>query len=217
MKKLVDMMVGCVHMTNHCGSVEVLEYVNCKKVKVLFKNTGNTLYFSAANIRAGKACDFMAPTVCGVGYLGKQGEQVTIGGVKVKAYMAWSNMLKRCYSEKSLISSPEYAGCSVCEEWHNYQEFKEWFNSNFVDGLQLDKDIIKEGNREYSPSTCKFVTAQENSEKANAKTIELISPNGDFFVISNLMKFCRENGLNHPYMCSVSTGKKQQYKGWTKA
>ena len=54
-----------------------------------------------------------------------------------------------------------YDDCIVCEEWHNFQNFAEWYEENYyeVDGKPtfLDKDILIKGNKIYSPQTCVFV------------------------------------------------------------
>ena len=70
-------------------------------------------------------------------------------GKKCASYMAWSSMLQRCYQEQSLKKRPRYRGCSVCQEWLLYSNFKKWFESQeneYKDGYGVDKDIIKKGN-----------------------------------------------------------------------
>ena len=80
-----------------------------------------------------------------------------------KSARAWNNMKQRCYSEKYQTKYPTYIGCYVCEEWLNYDTFKEWFNKNYVEGYVLDKDILVEGNKVYSPQTCCFVPQMINN------------------------------------------------------
>ena len=43
-----------------------------------------------------------------------------------KYYEVWTNMLKRCYSNKYLESYPTYIGTSVCNEWLSATAFKKW-------------------------------------------------------------------------------------------
>lgn len=78
-------------------------------------------------------------------------------------YRAWSGMLQRCYSEKRQDSAPTYRGCSVCPEWRQFSRFKAWMESQDWGGKSLDKDIIKSGNRVYSPEACAFVDQKVNS------------------------------------------------------
>ena len=60
-----------------------------------------------------------------LGYATRVYEYVTENGGKrirkpvfiCKYYEVWKNMLRRCYSKKSLESYPSYNGTSVCSEW----------------------------------------------------------------------------------------------------
>ena len=75
-------------------------------------------------------------------------------------------MLRRCYSKNSLDASPTYNDCSVCDEWLNFQNFAKWHNENYYEvaneSMHLDKDILKKGNKIYSPETCIFVPSNIN-------------------------------------------------------
>lgn len=69
-------------------------------------------------------------------------------------------MLTRCYNHKSLKKNPSYIGCSVCDEWLTYSNFKRWYEdpiNGYREGYHLDKDILVKGNKVYSPETCCFV------------------------------------------------------------
>ena len=77
-------------------------------------------------------------------------------------YLAWKNMLKRCYSAKYQERQPTYKGCSVSEEWLRFSNFKRWMEKQDWEGLQLDKDLLFEGNKVYSKETCVFVTRGVN-------------------------------------------------------
>ena len=79
-----------------------------------------------------------------------------------KSYRVWKSMFNRCYSDKFHTNFPTYQDCEVCEEWYKYSNFKEWFDKHYVDGWQLDKDILVKGNKVYSPSTCCFVPPSIN-------------------------------------------------------
>jgi hypothetical protein len=82
--------------------------------------------------------------------------------VMCKYYMTWYNMLKRCYSHKCQIKIPTYIGCTVCEEWLRFSNFKAWMETQDWEGKCLDKDILIQGNKIYSPNTCIFVTEAIN-------------------------------------------------------
>jgi len=143
--------------------------------------------------------------------------KTTCNGIKPKMYRTWHNMLLRCYSDQYLSKNKTYIGCSVCDSWLNYQNFAEWYiKNNPRDKYHLDKDIIIDGNKIYSPSTCKFVSAQLNAEKASAKTYKFVSPDGEVIEIYNLAQFCKACGLGSGEMCWLNKGKRKSHKGWTR-
>lgn len=74
----------------------------------------------------------------------------------------WSDMLRRCYDPKYLERYPTYHGCKVCEEWIRFSKFKLWVETQEWEGKQLDKDLIKRGNKVYSPDTCCFISKELN-------------------------------------------------------
>lgn len=79
-----------------------------------------------------------------------------------QAYKIWKHILTRCYNEKFHIKEPTYSNCSVCEEWLTFSKFKEWFDEHYINGWELDKDIIVKGNLIYSSQTCCFVPHEIN-------------------------------------------------------
>jgi hypothetical protein len=160
--------VGNVFKTNASGKLEILYITNSKKVEVKFTDTGYMTTTSAGNIRLGKVLDKLHPRVYGVGYIGES---------KLKRYTSvnsnidnvWRGMLRRCYCEKQQSRNPSYIGCSVCVEWHNFQTFAKWFEENYIEGFQLDKDTKVVGNRVYSPNTCVFISKTENTKHSANK------------------------------------------------
>ena len=78
-------------------------------------------------------------------------------------YTVWTSMLKRCYSEKELIRYPTYKGCGVCDEWLTFSNFKAWMETQDWEGNQLDKDLLKVGNKVYCPEYCIFVEGTVNN------------------------------------------------------
>lgn len=80
-----------------------------------------------------------------------------------KSYSIWNAMLSRCYNPISIKTDPTYIGCTVCNEWLTFSNFKRWFDENYVEGYQLDKDILVKGNKIYSPDTCCFVPKEINT------------------------------------------------------
>lgn len=102
----------------------------------------------------------MIKTVYNIGYNTKGFYTKT---THLKIYSIWKEMLRRCYSELNQIRKPTYIGCTVDEKWHDFQIFSKWCEQNYIDGFQLDKDILFKANKLYSPETCCFVPNEINS------------------------------------------------------
>lgn len=146
------------------------------------------------------------------------GEQVTCA-----YYMVWKDMLRRCYSNPFKINRPTYDNASVCKDWHSFSEFRCWVKeqevlNNFVlgvDKLQLDKDILFEGNMIYSPDTCVFVSRGVNSLFTNCRKTKTTLPFGvDFDKISGKYRaYCNDGSGNQivlgRYLCQM-----QAHKAW---
>lgn len=104
------------------------------------------------------------------GYVVKKWEEIGHEGGKRKRkqvwvcpyYQTWMNMLKRCYSAKRQEKYPTYKGCTVSEDWLTFSNFKAWMEKQNWEGLQLDKDLLVEGNKVYGSDTCVFVTRAVN-------------------------------------------------------
>lgn len=84
-------------------------------------------------------------------------------------YLRWSGMIERCYSKAYHAERPSYEGCSVCPEWLTFSNFKTWMEQQDWEGKQLDKDLLIEGNKIYSPSSCVFVERLLNSFVTSSK------------------------------------------------
>lgn len=204
---------GEIYDSNSFGSVEVLEFINSNNIRIRFLDTGSETTTTRSQLIYGGMKDKNKSLVYGVGYIGYGNYGSIKDGVPSKAYYCWSAMIERCYCKKFLKKSCAYIGCSVCDEWHNFQNFAEWYYKNYpTDGLkyELDKDIKIKGNKLYSPEICMFVTRKENSTQAQAKRYKLLSPSGDVVEAYNLKKFCDENGLSNRNLCSS----REKSKGW---
>ncbi len=128
-------------------------------------------------------------------------------------------MLERCYDKAWQDKYKTYQGCAVHPDWHNFQTFARWHKDNYPnDGVtyHLDKDILVDGNKIYSESTCLFVTQADNTIKAHAKEYEFINPEGEPVTIYNMKLFCDGNGLISSKMSAVFNGRAKSHKGWTR-
>jgi hypothetical protein len=153
---------------NNFGSLmEIAEYKTYSNITVRFPET-NTLVNTGYNyFLKGAVKNPYDKTVYGIGYNGRGKYKASENGKKSLAYLTWIEMIRRCYSETLHKRSPTYRDCSVCSEWHNFQNFGVWFDDNYykIDNevMNLDKDILMKGNKIYSPETCVFVPGRINT------------------------------------------------------
>lgn len=157
---------GDIFTTTYGGTVVVVKYISSLNVIVRHEDENwHLMRTSAQQLRQGCVKNPYAPKLSGVGYVGVGKHQPYPNGVKSKAYAVWCHMLARCYDEKEQMKAPHYIGCSVDRRWHNYQEFAEWYYSNkyYSDSYFLDKDLIKKGNKVYSPELCALVPRELNN------------------------------------------------------
>lgn len=84
-------------------------------------------------------------------------------------YKKWVGMLRRCYSKKWHSEHPTYKDCTVCDEWLTFSNFRSWMIGQDWQGKALDKDILVQGNKVYSPAFCIFVTQEINNLLCDSK------------------------------------------------
>lgn len=125
--------------------------------------------------------DVFKKSVHGVGFIGFGVHKTTIKNKATKSYITWKNMMYRCYGGKRLKMFPSYLNCFVCEEWHNFQNFAEWYSENYIEGFHMDKDLLFKNNNVYSPNTCVFIPQEINKlfTKTDSKRGDL--PIGVYF------------------------------------
>ena len=81
----------------------------------------------------------------------------------LKFYYIWHSMIRRCYSPKYHQNRPTYINCTLHDEWVYLSKFKKWFDENYIEEYQLDKDLLFPGNKVYGPNTCLFLSRNINS------------------------------------------------------
>lgn len=158
--------VGKVFKTNKGGDCVVLKYNNSNDVIVKFIDDREfTTSARLVSLRKGNVKNFLSPTLFGVGYLGAGKYVSSVNGVKTLAYVQWHGMMRRGYCPKLKSKHLSYVGVEVCEEWHNFQVFAEWYvNHRFYGlGYHLDKDLLVKGNKVYSPDTCCLIPVELNT------------------------------------------------------
>ena len=190
----------------------IIEYRNAIDIDIYFPEydwaTKNVTY---QNFKKGRVLCAYEPRVYGVGYIGKGEYKVSENGKNTRAYKTWHSMLQRCYDEKLHEKRPTYIGCTVCDEWHNFQNFAKWYEENYyeIEGerMELDKDILDKHNKIYSPDTCIFVP-----QTINKLFIKCDKLRGELVIGTSLC----ENG-KYQVLCRMinpKTGKsKKEYLG----
>lgn len=153
-------------VTKKGSKFQVVRYIDCRTCEILTE-AGNTLFVKPQDALKSNFKDPNHPSVHSVGYLGVGIHEMWNRETKkkTKEYQIWSAMIMRCYDEKVQIKKPYYVGCTVCEEWHNFQNFAKWYREQpkaFMDGYHLDKDLQVIGNKAYSPKTCQIINSRIN-------------------------------------------------------
>ncbi len=127
-------------------------------------------------------------------------------------YLTWTNMLKRGYSTKCKEKHHTYKNITVCEEWWLFSNFKCWMEQQPYEGMQLDKDILVKGNKEYNSASCVFVPSRINKVLTDSGATRGLYPLGVCYMQKQKGVV---NGLRKPYVAQVATGNgsRQKYLG----
>lgn len=153
-----NVTVGSVWESKLYGRFDVVDYHGCESVIVRFIETGFETKSTSQAVRNGNIKDRLARSVFGVGFIGDG--KYNSGHKHLDAYRSWHGMLMRCYYEPVISKHKTYIGCTVCDDWHDFQKFANWYYENYPDDefkYDLDKDLKVIGNKVYSPETCLFV------------------------------------------------------------
>jgi len=137
----------------------IINYYDTNNVDIKFEN-GYITHARYASFKSGNVRNPYDKTYCGIGYIGEGKYQSVIKNVMTKQYNSWRAMLQRCYDKSQVKIRIQYKGCSVCDDWLNFQTFAKWYDNNFYsvpnEKMCLDKDILHKGNKIYSPENCVF-------------------------------------------------------------
>lgn len=170
MKKYNREHIGEVWRTNEGYEVEIIDGGSKQHYcTIQFENWISEAVYN--HIKNGQIKFPYYKSVYGVGYYGDGKYKSRVNGKKTKVYVVWKHMLMRCYDVKFQQKYPTYVGVIVCEEWHNFQNFAEWFDKHYIEGYDLDKDLLSEPNSKiYSPNTCLFVPHALNTFLTNRQS-----------------------------------------------
>ena len=169
---------GEIHINNQGCLMKIIKYNSFKDVDVEFQDEYKAIINSQYHhITDGTTQNPYYPTVYGVGIVGEK-YQSHIGQRATKEYSAWKGIIQRSFDKEYKNEKSTYKNVTCCKEWLLFENFYEWIHnqSNFDKWLNnknwhVDKDILKKGNKIYSPQTCCLVSQRVNALfiKDNAK------------------------------------------------
>lgn len=187
---------GEISYTSLGTKMKIIKYNNTDDLYVEFQDDYKIVaHGNYSDFKKGYIKNPYDKSIENVGYIG-------IGKYSRKThkviYDKWAYMLNRCYNPYKLNKKQIYIDCYVCDEWHNFQNFAEWYEENYYEcneELHLDKDILIKGNKIYSPQTCIFIPHEIN----------------EYFSGINRIKGYRI--INNKYIAYMQIDKKQKYLG----
>jgi hypothetical protein len=187
-----------------CGEIAtIIKYDNAKNITIKFNKTGEELDGWYCDFKKGNFKSHFTPSVFDVGIVGNE-LTVDKNGKQLNSYHYWSNMIRRCYWEKSRKEYLSYKDCNVCEEWKYYSNFKKWFDKNFYqvenEIMCLDKDILIKNNKTYGPNNCIFAP-----ERINVLFVRHETNRGNFPIGVDYVK--KKKNKNYRARCNYNTNK----------
>lgn len=158
--------VGEINYNNFGSKMKIIEYRNAKDIDVYFEEYNWTKHSDYKNFKKGSIICPYERRFKGVGYLGEGKYKFRENNKETRCYHEWMKILERGYSKLWKEKHPTYEKVYVCEEWHNFQNFAEWYYNNYYnineERMEIDKDILYKNNKIYSPDTCIIVPQRIN-------------------------------------------------------
>lgn len=165
LKKFKSLWEGLIFHSKSFGDFKVIEYINNKHVVVQFVNTHNTAKTTVADIKLGYVRDKKICKVFGVG-INDIGTTLDANGKVNRTYQLWLDVLRRSHCPRFKSKNETYLHVTCSENWflhskfiHDIEKITGYANTDWF----LDKDILSEGVKIYSPETCCFVPREINN------------------------------------------------------
>lgn len=183
-----------------------------------YKYRKHTIY---ANFKSGSIRNPYHPSIYGIGITGCK-YPTKINSVSTKEYLAWIDMLKRCFMEKTKNKQPSYKEVECCKEWLNFEVFCDWLHSQpnydkWKNGYRwaIDKDILNKRNKVYSPENCILIPQNVNCLFLKREAERGIYPIGVRYKSEGFIAVCRNPFLDKAVeIGSYSTPEKAFYLGY---
>lgn len=160
--------------------MRIVEYTNSDNLIVEFQDEHKFRKKSTySNFKNGGIKNPYDKTIFGIACLGdgKHGSWKNARNSR-DTYLNWVAMLQRCYVDMNGKYPAYYGICTVCNEWLNYQNFAEWYESHYYyipnERIHVDKDIKFKDNKMYGSNTCILVPQKINEifHRSRPKTID---------------------------------------------
>lgn len=185
---------------NIYGSLmKIIEYKNSRKLDVLFDSGFLYKDRKYTDFKRGKIKSPYCKTVFNIGFLGEGKHLAWLGDKASLKYDTWFSMMRRCY-EDNKNRNISYGECSVADEWHNFQNFGDWFDKNYYkidnERMELDKDILVRYNKTYGPNACVFVPNKINSLFISQNSNRGECPIGVYYKKKN-QKYCAQCNVDY--------------------
>lgn len=217
-----DIHVNAIFETTN-GPVVITEIKSSRHVKICFVEYPCEIIVRVVQLRNRMIRNPMRPTTCDIGFLGIGPHVSKVKGVQNPVHRVWSNMFFRVYSPATPDVARVYAGTSVHSNWHNFQNFAEWYH-NQIDRFgpvkhrwHLDKDLLIPGNRVYGPDTCCLIPLEVNelfTDSANARGEYPMGVNFRRTKSGTFEAQCKTPGSNKRYISSHNSAWKAQIAYW---
>ena len=125
-------------VSSNNGKYTVIKYIDASNIIIKFEDDNTEVKTTWSNAKNGLVKNpNKTRLIENIGYIGK-GKY----NINSKYYNIWKNMFVRCYNKKFINNNPTYKNCIVDKQWHNFQNFADWCEENYIDVFEIDKDIF---------------------------------------------------------------------------
>ncbi len=99
-----------------------------------------------------------------------------------RLYTIWRHMKERCYrTMDKRFKNYGGRGISVCDEWHDFLNFKKWAECNgYEDNLTIERLDV---NGDYCPQNCTWIPLKKQA--SNKTTNHVIEYNGETHTLAD--------------------------------
>jgi len=147
--------------------MQIIEYISNNNITIQFDDGSIIKKRSYKCFKKGSIKNLNKPSVLEIGFIGYGKYNFSINK---KAYFTWAEMIRRCYDDNFKNNNKTYKNCSVHPDWHNFQNFAKWHEENYIEGFELDKDLLFKGNKIYNDKNCCFLPKEINLLISNSRT-----------------------------------------------